>query len=159
VRPPLERATPIDAATIRDVIASHLRSFDIDVTDPALVLAFRYDRAPSYRNLRSFAAGIADALAERITQRLPLYIILDADIAMSLGNILHNELVPDCDVVVLDGLELWDFESVDIGTLREPSKTVPVTIKSLVFSDVDDGVRRRELIGRRSMSEHAAVAR
>jgi ethanolamine utilization protein EutA len=149
VRPPLACSDALDASAVSNAITEHLRTRDIDVTEPALVLAFHYESTPRYENLRSFAAGIADALAQRAANGSPIYIILDADIAMSLGNLLHDEFVPDCDLVVLDGLELWDFDSVDIGAVREPSMTVPVTIKSLVFSDVDDGVRPRELVGRR----------
>jgi ethanolamine utilization protein EutA len=35
---------------------------------------------------------------------------------------------------VVDGLMLRDFDYVDIGRVRHPSNTVPVTIKSLIFS-------------------------
>ena len=30
---------------------------------------------------------------------------------------------------------LWDFDYIDLGRIRWPSNTVPVTIKSLVFSE------------------------
>ena len=39
------------------------------------------------------------------------------------------------DVLVIDGVVLWDFDYIDLGRIRLPSRTVPVTIKSLVFSD------------------------
>jgi ethanolamine utilization protein EutA len=35
---------------------------------------------------------------------------------------------------VIDGVTLWDFDYIDLGRIRLPSRTVPVTIKSLVFS-------------------------
>jgi ethanolamine utilization protein EutA len=35
---------------------------------------------------------------------------------------------------VLDGIALWDFDYIDLGRVRMPSFTVPVTIKSLVFT-------------------------
>jgi ethanolamine utilization protein EutA len=35
---------------------------------------------------------------------------------------------------VIDGVSLWDFDYIDLGRVRMPSFTVPVTIKSLVFS-------------------------
>jgi len=38
-------------------------------------------------------------------------------------------------VLVIDGVVLWDFDYIDLGKIRLPSRTVPVTIKSLVFSD------------------------
>jgi ethanolamine utilization protein EutA len=38
-------------------------------------------------------------------------------------------------VLVIDGVVPWDFDYIDLGKVRLPSRTVPVTIKSLVFSD------------------------
>jgi ethanolamine utilization protein EutA len=38
------------------------------------------------------------------------------------------------EVLVIDGVVLWDFDYIDLGRIRMPSKTVPVTVKSLVFS-------------------------
>ena len=38
------------------------------------------------------------------------------------------------EVLVLDGISLRDFDYIDLGRIRMPSHTVPVTIKSLVFS-------------------------
>jgi ethanolamine utilization protein EutA len=38
------------------------------------------------------------------------------------------------EVLVIDGVALWDFDYIDLGRVRMPSFTVPVTIKSLVFS-------------------------
>lgn len=76
----------------------------------------------------------------------PIYIILNADIALNLGAILHRELRIGCETLVIDGLALWDFDSIDIGKLRLPSNTVPVTIKSLIFNDVVGGAHRRELV-------------
>ena len=35
--------------------------------------------------------------------------------------------------LVIDGVVTRDFDFVDIGRLRMPSHTVPVTIKSLLF--------------------------
>jgi ethanolamine utilization protein EutA len=36
---------------------------------------------------------------------------------------------------VIDGVTLRDFDYIDLGRIRMPSYTVPVTIKSLVFKD------------------------
>ena len=45
------------------------------------------------------------------------------------------------EVLVIDGISLWDFDYVDLGRVRMPSYTVPVTIKSLVFSEDPRGPR------------------
>jgi len=81
---------------------------------------------------------------------LPIYIILDADIALNLGAILHVEFAVGCEVMVIDGLALWDFDSVDLGRLRMPSLTVPVTIKSLVFGNVSGDAEHCQRVHRLS---------
>ena len=37
------------------------------------------------------------------------------------------------DILAIDGVTLHDFDFIDLGKVLEPSGTVPVTIKSLVF--------------------------
>jgi ethanolamine utilization protein EutA len=61
--------------------------------------------------------------------------MLDGDVAMTLGRLLHDELGVTTGLLVVDGLALRDFDYIDIGRVRHPSRTVPVTIKSLVFSE------------------------
>jgi ethanolamine utilization protein EutA len=146
LQPEFDFAAAFDPEALAAAIRRHLTLFEVDALDPRLVLAFHWQGSPAYRRLRAFAAGIARALPERIAAALPLYVILDADIAMNLGAILHREFMRRCDILVVDGLALWDFDSVDIGSVRQPSMTVPVTIKSLIFNDVAGGMRRRELI-------------
>jgi len=48
------------------------------------------------------------------------------------------------DILVIDGVALMDFDYIDLGRIRMPSNTVPVTIKSLVFSEDPRGPRPRE---------------
>lgn len=146
IRPDFEFTDAFDAGALADAIRRHMTRFEITEADPNLVLAFHWAGAPRFERLARFAAGIHRALTGRIARGHPIYVILDADIALNLGSIMHREIGVGTEVMVIDGLSLWDFDSVDLGNLRLPSRTVPVTIKSLVFSDVADGVHRRELI-------------
>lgn len=146
LRPKFEFTANFDTDELADAIRRHMVMFEVDAEDDDLVLAFHWEGMPTYRRIRRFADGVHAALGKRISADKPIYIILDADIAMNLGAILHKELGIDNDVLVIDGVALWDFDSVDIGRLRQPSNTVPVTIKSLIFGDVVDGVHRRELV-------------
>jgi len=109
--------------------------FEVNAKDADMVLAFHWPGDPKFRRIRILAQGIQLALADRIARGLAIYIILDADIALNLGAILHRDFAIGCEVMVIDGLALWDFDFVDLGKLRLPSQTVPVTIKSLVFND------------------------
>ena len=49
------------------------------------------------------------------------------------GTILKQDMGLEGDVLALDGITLRDFDFIDLGRVLEPSGTVPVTIKSLVF--------------------------
>lgn len=146
LRPAFEFAEEFSAQALAESIGRHLVMFEVDPALEPVVLAFHWSGSPRYKRVRRFAEGISEAMAGTIDAGLPLYIILDADVALNAGAMLHRELGVASDIMVIDGLALWDFDSVDIGRLRKPSMTVPVTIKSLIFSDVTDGVHRRELV-------------
>ncbi len=146
LRPEFEFTGDFNAVALTAAIRRHMTKFDIAPDGDDFVLAFHWEGSPTHTRLRLFAEGIAAALAERIAALKSVYVILDADIALNLGAILHRELKIGCETLVIDGLALWDFDSIDIGKLRLPSNTVPVTIKSLIFSDVVGGVHRRELV-------------
>jgi ethanolamine utilization protein EutA len=146
IRPDFEFVDDFDAGELAAAIRRHMTMFEVAQNDASLVLAFHWKGPPRFSRLQALAEGIRRALSERIACKLPLHVILDADIALNVGAILHRDMDMETEVMVIDGLSLWDFDSIDLGRLRMPSATVPVTIKSLVFNDVVDGVRRRELI-------------
>lgn len=146
LRPAFDFSDNFSATDLANAIRQHMLMFEVDPLREHIVLAFSWQGSPRYQRVRRFAEGIALAMNECIARGLPIYVILDADIAMNLGATLHREFDSDSDILVIDGLTLWDFDSVDIGKLRMPSKTVPVTIKSLIFGDVVGGVHRRELV-------------
>ena len=57
----------------------------------------------------------------------------DGDVGGLLGIHLHEEMKLANPVVSIDGLELKEFDYIDIGTMLESSGAVPVVIKSLIF--------------------------
>jgi ethanolamine utilization protein EutA len=101
----------------------------------------RWQGAPSHQRLLAFAQGIRQALANTIARKRPVFVMLDGDVAQTLGAILREELDVEGDILVIDGVTLWDFDYIDLGRIRLPSRTVPVTIKSLVFSADPRGPR------------------
>jgi ethanolamine utilization protein EutA len=130
LRPPVDLFGAVDASAVGEAIARHLRLFDIDSASGDFALAFEWSGEPEYGRIRAFAEALMTAVSDR-----PLYVMLDGDIAMTLGAILKDELAVPGDVLVLDGLSLQDFDFIDLGRIRLPSRTVPVTVKSLVFSE------------------------
>lgn len=146
VRPDFDFTENFDVDRLAGAIRRHMDMFDLDGTDADIVLAFHWEGSPEFRRIEALAEGIRRAAAERITRGKPIYVILDADIAMNLGAILREDSEIDNEVLVIDGLVLWDFDYVDLGRMRLPSRTVPVTIKSLVFRDAPESSRRQERI-------------
>ena len=133
----------IDPAAVAAAIRRHMVAFDV-ADDREVALALRWQGAPSYERLAGFAEGIRRGLAERIAKRQSIYIMLDGDVAQTLGAILREELNVASDILVIDGVVLMDFDYIDLGRVRMPSNTVPVTIKSLVFSEDPRGPRPRQ---------------
>ena len=142
--PPFDGGDTIDAESLAKAIRNHMVAFDVVDTDREIALALRWTGMPSYERLAAFAEGIRRGLAERIARKQPLFIMLDGDIAQTLGHILRDELHVDSELLVIDGVVLWDFDYIDLGRIRMPSYTVPVTIKSLVFSEDPRGPRPRQ---------------
>jgi ethanolamine utilization protein EutA len=144
----------IDADALALAIRSHMTVFDISQSDRDFALALRWTGVPSYPRLAAFAAGIKRAFTERIVRKLPLYIMLDGDVAHTLGHLLREELDVESDLLVIDGIVLWDFDYIDLGRIRMPSYTVPVTIKSLVFSEDPRGPKPQRLHHREHKHPH-----
>jgi ethanolamine utilization protein EutA len=147
--PPFVCEEAIDPDKIAVAIRSHMTAFDIADTDREIALALRWTGMPAYDRLAAFAEGIKRGLSERIAKKQPLYIMLDGDVAQTLGHILRDELNVQSEILVIDGVVLWDFDYIDLGRIRMPSCTVPVTIKSLVFSEDPRSPRPRQRIHHR----------
>ena len=147
--PPYLCTERIDPDELARAIRNHITAFDLEGTDRDIALALRWSGPPSHPRLAAFAEGIKRGLAERIAKRLPLYIMLDGDVAQTLGHLLRDECHIGGDLLVIDGVVLWDFDYIDFGRIRMPSYTVPVTIKSLVFSEDPRGPRPRQRLHHR----------
>jgi ethanolamine utilization protein EutA len=135
VQPPFSCEETIDPEKLAAAIRGHFTNFDLTEGDSEVALALRWLGAPSHERIFAFAQGIARGMANTIAAKQPLYIMLDGDVAQTLGAILREELSVTGEILCIDGVVLWDFDYIDLGRIRLPSMTVPVTIKSLVFSE------------------------
>jgi ethanolamine utilization protein EutA len=135
LQPTCELGEEIDPDQVAAAIRKHFTAFDLVEGEAEVALAFRWTGRPSYQRISAFGRGIAKALANTIAQEKPLYIILDGDLAQSLGAFMREELEIKSEIMVIDGVVLLDFDYIDLGRIRIPSLTVPVTVKSLVFSE------------------------
>jgi ethanolamine utilization protein EutA len=135
LQPSFACAEEIVPAELARSICGHFTHFDLVEGEAEVALAFRWLGAPSYERIAGFAQGIVQGLARTIAAKKPLFLVFDGDIAQTLGAILREEMDLASELLVIDGVVLWDLDYIDLGRIRMPSQTVPVTVKSLVFTD------------------------
>ncbi|HLH26201.1 MAG TPA: ethanolamine ammonia-lyase reactivating factor EutA [Chloroflexota bacterium] len=136
--PRLDLADDPDAERVASEIGSAIRRFDLEEGDSPVALAFRWQGDPLYSRLRALADGIRRGMPNSVEQKLPLVLMLDGDVGKTLGDILKHELGVAGDVMSIDGMQLKEFDYVDIGEVIQPAYVVPVVIKSLLFAGSHD---------------------
>jgi ethanolamine utilization protein EutA len=141
VYPRLDPGGPVEAAAIAEEIVAAARRMDLLDGDGAFAIAVARAGDPSHARLRALAEGIVAARQRAGRADDMAIVLLEGDVAQSLGHILRDELGVTAPVVCLDGLELREFDYVDIGALIEPTNVVPVVIKSLLFGTVEPARR------------------
>ena len=134
LQPPVRLDGEIAPEKIAAAVSRHFTAFDLVEGESEVALAFRWRGEPAFERLSAFAKGITLSLANTLKQKKPLYLILDGDVANTLGGILKDDWKIESELLVIDGIALRDFDYIDLGRIRMPSHTVPVTIKSLFFN-------------------------
>jgi len=117
------------AAAVRRAFRHH----DLEEGARPVALAFHWAATPHYQVLRDFALGLRTALRRSIARGLPLVLVFDSDVGRLLGHTLASGLAPGHPLVSIDGIELHDFDYIDIGAQVAGTGVVPVVIKSLLF--------------------------
>jgi ethanolamine utilization protein EutA len=123
----------IDPTAVTDAVRKGLSQTDTDEGAAPLALAFPWHGDPSHARLHAVATGIATALPNTVAAGMPIVLLIDGDVGKSLGRVLRTEVAPDAHVIALDGVQLKQFDYVDIGQVIELTNAVPVIIKSLLF--------------------------
>ena len=89
----------------------------------------------TFQRLDAFCRGAVEGLAPVLSRGHPLVLAGDGDVGGLLGIHLREEMHLPNPIVSVDGLELKEFDFIDIGGMMESSGAVAVVIKSLVFPD------------------------
>jgi len=139
VTPQFEQKESITAGEIQKSVERALQRFDAQDVERAVALAVRWELGPSYPLIRTLAEGLTTAMKGHIDNGNPLVLVFDADIAKLMGNIVERELIPGAAIISIDGIDLKDFDFIDIGQELPDAKAVPVVIKSLMFRHSEHG--------------------
>jgi ethanolamine utilization protein EutA len=130
-----ELGDTIDPQQVGAALKRSFQRYDMTEGEQDNAVSLRWTGAPTYTRLAALADGLLSALPRTLAAGRPLYLVADGDIALTLGHLLQEDPRVQGEVLVIDGISLWGFDFIDLGRIRMPSMTVPVTIKSLVFSE------------------------
>jgi ethanolamine utilization protein EutA len=122
-------ATDAVAADVRRALARA----DFEEGESPVALSFPWHGDPSHARLHAVAAGICAALPRTLQEEMPLVLLIDGDVGKSLGRVICHEVAAAADVIAIDGVQLKEFDYVDIGSVIELTNVVPIIIKSLLF--------------------------
>jgi ethanolamine utilization protein EutA len=123
----------IDPAAVEQALRQTLGRFDLEAAASPVAIAFHWEGSATFRRLNSFCTGALAGMQASLGGGHPLILVCDGDIGGLLGLHVREELKATVPVISIDGIELREFDYIDIGSLIASSGAVPVVIKSLVF--------------------------
>jgi ethanolamine utilization protein EutA len=126
-------AETIDPAAIARETQAMLKRLDLNGGEQPVAVFVPWQGSATFQRLDAFCRGVVDGLSSVLGNGHPLVLAGDGDVGGLLGIHLHEEMKLKNAVVSIDGLELKEFDYIDIGTMLEASGAVPVVIKSLIF--------------------------
>jgi ethanolamine utilization protein EutA len=129
---PLEHDT-IDPTEVARAVESMLKRLDLYEGESAVAVFVPWRGSATFARLDAFCRGIVAGLQSVLARGHPLLLAGDGDVGGLLGIHLHKEMRIKNSIVSIDGLELKEFDYIDIGAMLESSGAVPVVIKSLIF--------------------------
>jgi ethanolamine utilization protein EutA len=135
----------VDAAVVSAMIARRAGQLDLGEHEGPVAVAVSWSGEPRYAQLRALADGVAAAHRESARATSPIILVLEADVAASMGSILSDDVGIRSPIVAIDGIELSDLDFIDLGERILPANVVPVVIKSLVFPHA--GAMRPRILG------------
>jgi ethanolamine utilization protein EutA len=129
---PIEGET-IDSGAVATAIKGVLRRLDLAEGDTPVAVFVPWRGSATFQRLDAFCKGAVDGLSEVLSKGHPIVLAGDGDVGGLVGIHLREEMKIPNAIVSIDGLELKDFDYIDIGAMLPSSGAVPVVIKSLIF--------------------------
>jgi ethanolamine utilization protein EutA len=123
----------IDPGVVAAAINAALRRLDLTDGEKPVAIFVPWRGSATFQRLDAFCRGAALGLETVLARGHPLVLAGDGDVGGLLGIHLREEMRLRNPIASIDGLELKEFDFIDIGTMLESSGAVPVVIKSLVF--------------------------
>jgi ethanolamine utilization protein EutA len=129
---PLDGET-IDSASVASAIAAALKRLDLGDGQSPVAIFVPWRGSATFRRLDDFCKGVTAGLQTVLAHGHPIVLAGDGDVGGLIGIHCCEEMKLASPIVSIDGLELKEFDYIDIGAILDTSGAVPVVIKSLIF--------------------------
>jgi ethanolamine utilization protein EutA len=123
----------LEPGEVRNATREALRRFDLLEADTPVAVALRWQGSATFGRLDAFCGGVVEGMRPSLERGHPLILVCDSDVGGLLGLHFRDEMGLSIPIISIDGIDLREFDYVDIGALIPSSGAVPVVIKSLVF--------------------------
>jgi ethanolamine utilization protein EutA len=123
----------IESAAVATAIGSALKRRELGDGESPVAVFVPWRGSATFQRLDDLCRGILGGLAPIIAHGHPIVLIGDGDVGGLIGFHFCAEMKVATPIVSIDGLELTDFDYIDIGAILDASGAVAVVIKSLVF--------------------------
>ena len=133
IAPVLPLDDDIDATALAAAIKAALKRLDLGSGESPVAVFVPWRGSATFRRLDNFCKGIAAGLEAVLAHGHPIVLAGDGDVGGLIGIHYREEMKLTAPIVSIDGLELKEFDYIDIGAMLDTSGAVPVVIKSLVF--------------------------
>jgi len=133
IAPDLPFHDDIDPTAVAAAIKSALKRLDLGDGSSPVAVFVPWRGSATFRRLDDFCKGVAAGLDTVLAHGHPIVLAGDGDVGGLIGIHYCEEMQIANPIVSIDGLELKEFDYIDIGAILDTSGAVPVVIKSLVF--------------------------
>jgi ethanolamine utilization protein EutA (predicted chaperonin) len=133
IAPHLPLEDEIDPGAVAAAVTAALKQLDLGAGKSPVAVFVPWKGSATFQRLDAFCRGVVEGLKPVLSRGHPLVLAGDGDVGGLLGIHLREEMRLPNPIVSVDGLELKEFDFIDIGGMMESSGAVAVVIKSLVF--------------------------
>jgi ethanolamine utilization protein EutA len=126
-------ADDIDSNAVAKAIVGVLKRLELNNGEKPVALFAPWRGSATFARLDAYCTGVVAGLEPVLRRGHPIVLVGDGDVGGLIGIHIREEMKHSYPVVSIDGLELKEFDYIDIGALLDSSGAVPVVIKSLIF--------------------------
>jgi ethanolamine utilization protein EutA len=126
-------AKEINSKNVAAAILGVLKRLDLADGEKPVALFAPWRGSATFARLDAFCEGVVAGLEAVLKHGHPIVLVGDGDVGGLVGIHFREEMKHHYPIVSIDGLELKEFDYIDIGAILDTSGAVPVVIKSLIF--------------------------